>query len=251
MHIPEEFEAAHLDAQERMGRLGSYYQWIINNVRPYIGRRIWDAGAGVGHVSSTLIADADYLLATEFTQENVKILHEKFDALSAAEVVFCDLLDEQTSRFESRHLDTIVNLDVIEHLPDDMPALRTFYRNLVPGGRLLIKVPAHPFLFGTMDEASLHYRRYTGKMLRSRLEDAGFEVKHMRHMNMAAVLPYFIKGRILKRQGNFSRQISSSRIGMYNKLIPLLEGFERVFPVFFGLSLIAVAMKPMDEGEKQ
>lgn len=244
MSISAELEQAHLDAQYRMGQLNGYYQWIINNFRPYFGIRIWDAGAGVGHVSTMLIPHSQFLLVTEYTPENIRILHERFDANDAVQVKKCDLIDATASRFERYQLDTIVNLDVIEHLRADMPALQAFYRNLVPGGHLLLKVPAHPFLFGTMDEASLHFRRYSKQMLKSRLEQAGFKIRLLRPMNMAAVVPYFIKGRILKRKGIFSRQINASRLGLYNRLMPVLEACERVLPMFFGLSLIAVAMKP-------
>lgn len=243
MPLSQEVESQHLDAQFRMGCLSSYYRWVLNNFNPYIGKRIWDAGAGVGHVSSMLTANADLLLATEYTSQNLEALHARFDAEAKVEVSFCDLLDEKGSNFESLNIDTIINLDVLEHLQDDMTALKTFYRNLVPGGRLLIKVPAHPCLLGTMDKASLHFRRYKKKELRSKLELTGFHVERIKHMNMMAVVPYFIKGRVLKRKGNFSREISEGQLLLYNRIMPVLEGIEKIIPAFFGLSLIAVAKK--------
>jgi len=94
-----------------------------------------------------------------------------------------------------------------------------------------------------MDEASLHYRRYTKGELRRKLEAAGFCVKRIRYMNMFAVIPYLIKGRILKRKGNFSREINARRLGFYNHLMPWLEQIERFLPSLFGLSLVAVGEK--------
>ncbi len=243
MTLPESFEAVHLEAQERMGKLGYYYQWILNNFSPYVGSRIWDAGAGVGHVAGNLVDKAEYLLLTEYGQENLKQLHHLFDHSQHVEVSFCDLLDEASADFSAKRLDTIVNLDVLEHLEDDETALRTFYRNLRSGGHVLVKVPAHPFLFGSMDHASLHFRRYTRTVLAAKLERVGFTVERIRYMNMAAVVPYFIKGRILKRQGNFSRSVNSSRLGFYNRLMPWLERMEKAVPPMFGLSLIAVGRK--------
>jgi len=245
MTLSEGFEAAHLEAQERMGELGYYYRWILNNFSPYVGSRVWDAGAGVGHVARKLAgnADAEFLLLTEYGAKNLKQLHRLFDNDKHVEVRFCDLLDKESSDFADMRLNTIITLDVLEHLEDDETALCTFHRNLLPGGRLLVKVPAHPFLFGTMDKASLHFRRYTRNILLSKMERAGFTVERLRYMNMAAVIPYFIKGRILKRQGNFSRSVNCSRLGFYNQLMPWLERIEQIIPPLFGLSLIAVGRK--------
>jgi len=148
MTLSENYEADHLEAQNRMGRLGYYYQWILNNFSPYVGSRIWDAGAGVGHVSSLLVSKAAFLMATEYTEENLIRLKQRFDKLDSVEVRQCDLLDDAGPCFELKRFDTILNLDVLEHLEHDEKALATFYRNLVEGGHLLIKVPAHPFLFG-------------------------------------------------------------------------------------------------------
>ena len=244
MTLPDSYEADHLEAQNRMGKLSYYYQWILNNFSPYVGSRIWDAGAGVGHVSSLLVSKAAFLMSTEYTEENLRRLNQRFDKLDDVEVRPCDLLDDADSHFESKKFNTILNLDVLEHLENDEKALATFYRNLVEGGHVLIKVPAHPFLFGTMDDASLHYRRYTKAELRRKLQAAGFRVKRIRYMNMFAVIPYLIKGRVLKRTGNFSREINTQRLGFYNRLMPWLECIERFLPPLFGLSLVAVGEKP-------
>ena len=102
---------------------------------------------------------------------------------------------------------------------------------------------AHPFLFGSLDEASLHYRRYTKRDLREKLLRAGFEVEMLRHMNLAAVVPYLLKGRVLRSKKNFSNSLSGSRLGFYNKLIPWFARFEGLLPPPIGLSLVAIARK--------
>jgi len=110
MTIPESYEADHLEAQSRMGELSYYYQWILNNFSPHIGSRIWDAGAGVGHVSSLLASGVDFLMATEYTEENLNRLHQRFDNMDNVEVRKCDLLDDVDSHFESMEFDTVINL---------------------------------------------------------------------------------------------------------------------------------------------
>lgn len=245
MGIDSQAAERHFEAQGRLAQLNNYYRWTLDNFGiPMQGRRIWDAGAGVGHVSALLAPQAELLLATEFTEQNIQSLRVRFASHGNVQVRYCDLLAPPVAELRALHLNTIVNLDVLEHIEDDMAVLGTFFDCLEPGGQLLLKVPAHPFLFGSMDRASLHFRRYAKKTLQGKLATAGFAVERLQYMNMLAVFPYFIKGRLLKREGNFSLQLSEERLGLYNKLVPWLERFERVVKPMWGLSLIAVARKP-------
>ena len=233
----------HYAAQGRMAQLGNYTRWILRNFRGAIGRRIWDAGAGIGNVTDHLALHADFVLATEFAQQNLDALRERFADRPGVRVAYCNLVRDDALAFAECEIDTVVSLDVLEHLEDDLRVLRTFWNVLQPEGRLLLKVPAHPFLYGAIDEASLHFRRYGRRDLRVVLERAGFCVDRIAHMNMAATVPYFVKSRLLRKRTNFSIAIDPERLGLYDRLIPWLERTERVLPVPFGLSLIAVARK--------
>ena len=246
MEITPDVESKHYAAQGRMGQMDNYYRWILANFGGTIGRRVWDAGAGVGHVTQLLAdrEDVELVLATEFTDQNLETLRQRFGATPGVEIGFCDLTSPESLALREHQVDTIITLDVLEHLEDDRAAIERYRDVLQPGGHLLVKVPAHPFLYGTMDEASLHYRRYRRSELREKLAGAGFEVSKVRPMNMVATLPYFLKGRILKKQRNFSNAIDGGKLGFYNQLMPWFERFERVVPPLFGLSLIAIARKP-------
>lgn len=243
MDLTEDIEAKHFDAQGRLARMDNYYRWILGTFGDNLGRRVWDAGAGIGNVSELLLERADFVLATEFTAKNLAALRERFEGCEAVAVEHCDLTRPEALELARYELDTIVTLDVLEHLEDDAQALARYHQVLQPGGALLIKVPAHPFLYGTMDKASLHYRRYTKNELARKLRAAGFTVERLRHMNMAATLPYFLKGRVLKRERNFSGTIDGGKLGFYNRLMPWLERIERIIPPLFGLSLVAVGRK--------
>lgn len=233
----------HFDAQERLARLGNYQRWILRNFGDAVGRRIWDAGAGIGNVAAHLASGAEFVLATEFTERNLEALRARFAESERVVVARCDLSGEDALAFGAQAIDTVISLDVIEHLKDDGHALRMFHRVLVSDGRLLIKVPAHPFLYGAVDEASLHFRRYRRRELRDKLVAAGFRVERVAYMNMAATVPYFLKSRLLKRRTNFSNTLDPNRLGLYDRLIPWLERAERIVPVPFGLSLFAVGRK--------
>jgi hypothetical protein len=138
---------------------------------------------------------------------------------------------------------SIFTLDVLEHLPDDAAVLRQFHLALPTGGRLYIKVPALQWLYGPVDEASGHYRRYTRSSLRKAVEGAGFRIDKCRYMNLAGVAPYFLKSRILKRGENFSRTFSLSQIKRIQRMMPALRLIDRFCGPPLGLSVVCVATR--------
>ena len=109
---------------------------------------------------------------------------------------------------------------------------------------LLLKVPAHPWLHGAMDRASGHFRRYARSALGELANRTGFEVVAIAAMNPLAILPWLFKGRIRKRDANFSRTFSASSLKRINRLIPLLRFLDRVWPFPLGLSWVAALQKP-------
>ncbi len=244
MDLTNEFETKHFDAQNSLTQMGNYYLWILNNFSGAIGSRVWDAGAGIGNITELLSQQAEFVLATEFTKLNLVTLHKHFEKHENINVRFCDLTKDDALAFAKYDLDTIVTLDVLEHLENDQYTLRLYYDVLRPNGRLLIKVPAHMFLYGSLDKASLHFRRYAKKELKEKLNEAGFIIEKLHYMNIAATIPYFIKSVILKKNSNFSTSLNSNRLGFYNILIPWFEKVERILRPPFGLSLIAIGRKP-------
>jgi len=243
MELTKDHEQMHLDAQFNMAKMQNYYEWTLSFLQNNLGKRVWDAGAGIGILANIIRKKCDFLLLTEFGDENLILLKKQFSDEKKILVEFCDLQNHENTDFSDLQIETILNMDVIEHLEDELKALRFFYKTLSPGGRLLIKVPAHPFLFCGIDEASLHYRRYTKKMLRKCLEEAGFKIEKIKYMNFIGGFMYFIKGKILRKKVNFSRTMNKGSLSAMNKIIPVFMFLEKIFPVFFGLSVIAVAKK--------
>jgi len=243
MEISKDMEELHLQAQSNMAQLTNYYQWSVGFLGQHMGRNIWDAAAGVGILAKFLDNKADKLLLTEYTPENLKILKATFADSQKHVVEFCDLNQTPADAFKAHRIDTIINLDVIEHLEDESKALSLFHETLVPGGHLLVKTPAHQALYCGIDEASLHYRRYSKKMLRQRLEAAGFEVVKIQYMNMPGAMLYFLKGKVLRKKTNFSNTIKPGGLGLMNRMIPLISKVESVLRPPFGLSVVAVARK--------
>ncbi len=149
--------------------------------------------------------------------------------------------------------DLVLLLDVLEHLDDDVGALREASRILRPGGTLLITVPAWPFLWGQQDEVSHHRRRYTRETLRAAFEGAQLPLPRLAYFN-ALFFPPIALVRVLRRRFGFPRETRSdfedSEPGPLNEVLARLFGAERHFvgrlPIPFGVSLLAV-LKAADE----
>jgi len=245
MELTEQKELMHLEAQNSMQLLTNYYNWSLMYLDTTNNKNIWDAGAGVGLLAEQLVNRANTLLLTEYSDTNISILTQKFKNLQKVSVQKCDLTNASVADFSNNIVDTIINLDVIEHLKDDEYALKLFYNVLQPNGKLILKTPAHNSLFCDIDRASNHYRRYSKKELKQKLEKAGFKVLKISYMNMIGAVMYFLKGKILKKKNNFSNTFSHKNLQRTNKLIPFLRAFEKIFPVFFGLSVVVMAQKQL------
>lgn len=234
---------AHHAAQAQMAMLTPYYRWVLDLFGDRLASPVADAGAGMGHLASLLRDDVGQLVLLEGGEENLAALRQRFAQAGNVDVVDCDLTRCRDA-IASRGVRTIVTLDVLEHLPDDVAVLRQFHAALPPGGTLLVKVPALPWLYGPVDAASGHYRRYTRRMLRTAVETAGFTVERCHYMNIAAVPSYFLKSRILKRNTNYSHTFSAKQIDRIRRVMPWLRKLDRVTGPLLGLSVILVARKP-------
>lgn len=238
---------SHHEAQHQMALLPNYYEWILERLNARIGSRILDVGSGVGNLVERLDG-WEQLVLLDVNPTQCDEMAERFKGVAGVSVRCQDILDPSILTLGRGAFDTVICLDVLEHLADDEKALRHFHALLVPGGHLLLKVPAHPWLYGTMDVASGHFRRYARRALDLLADRTGFEVVAMSVMNPLAILPWLFKGRIWKRDANFSRTFSASSLKRINRLIPLLRFLERVWPFPLGLSWVAALQKPRSAG---
>jgi SAM-dependent methyltransferase len=99
---------------------------------------------------------------------------------------------------ETGRADLVLALDVLEHLDDDFGALAEFHRAVRPGGRLIVTVPALPWLWGPHDEVNQHKRRYRRPELRERLVETGWIVDRLTFFN-AFLLPLGAIERLVSR----------------------------------------------------
>jgi len=216
-----------------------FNRWLVRQVAPYIGKRILEAGSGIGNLSE-LFLDRERLMCVDSDKFYVDRLQQRFGHLVNVSCQECDLTRaDQYGNLGDEDLDTVICINVLEHLEDDCTTLRNFYRVLRPGGHAILLVPAHPWLYTQVDRVLRHYRRYTSAELTSKLEAAGFEVVRCQGFNRLGTVGWYTSGKLLR-----SRTLSPGQMKLYEWCLPLAKLLEQV-PLLPHLSLIAVARKPL------
>ena len=145
---------------------------------------------------------------------------------------------EQLRRFAP---ESVVFLNVLEHIEDDAAALRELHRKLVPGGRLLVYVPAFQVLYTSMDRKVGHLRRYTRATLIAAVTAAGFAVEHSRYADSLG----FFATLVFKLFGNARGTLDRHGIRLYDRRVfPLSRALDALVSPLFGKNVLLVAVKP-------
>jgi glycosyltransferase involved in cell wall biosynthesis len=234
-----EKNAAGLRSLRIMEGAGHYNSWLFEQCEPYLGKRVLEMGSGVGNITGFLL-DRERLLATDVSDGHLRELEREFGGFPNVRVTRLDFNDDRSVQAiaRSENVDTVLSMNVLEHIEHDRRALEGSFEVLEKGGRLVLLVPAHSALYSDMDRNIEHFRRYDLRALRTMVEEVGFKVLHQRHLNVLGAIGWFVNGRILRRQ-----LIPSRQLRIFDFAIKLLA-LEKLFPPPFGLSILLVAEKP-------
>lgn len=222
----------------RMADVDHYNSWIYELMRPYVGRRVVEVGCGIGNMTGYFL-QAEVLLAFDILPESASWVAEKFQGCDNLIVSEGDVCDEAfINRVAGHRFDTVVSTNMLEHVEQDAKALDHMSQLLVDGGYLLLFVPAGSYLFGSLDVALGHYRRYDKQSLASLVNEAGLHIEQLCYVNALGVVGWYLNSRILRRQ-----LLPKNQLSVFNSLVPLLRRIEQTVPPPFGQSLLCVARK--------
>jgi SAM-dependent methyltransferase len=211
----------------------NYNRWVADLTLPYLGDDPIEIGSGIG-VSASLWLDAGVprLTVTDVDDETLRELHARFDGDARVAVRRLDLASAETGEYSA-----LVALNVLEHIEDDVAALRNAARLLRPGGRIVLFVPAFPFAMGKFDREIGHYRRYTKASARAAFERAGLSPEVVRYVNAPGLLAWFVGMRLLGL-----RPSEGPVLRMWDGgVIPVVRALESRVRMPFGQSVLAVA----------
>lgn len=223
------------EAQDRMALLPNYYGWIAARFERFLPRgTVLELGCGAGFVLRHYVDRVERVVAVDVNTALLERLGREY-ARAKVEPRQVDLRGDWHEIADVR-ADAVIALDVLEHFEDDRAFVRKLKERLAPGGRAVVKVPAQSVLYGPMDQASGHYRRYDDAPLRALFEAEGFRTLSVRPMNPAGAWGYR-KKRV--ESTNYSKSISPGKLKVINALIPGLALLDHV-PGLKGLSLVGV-----------
>lgn len=220
-----------------------YHGWIVDLLRPHLGRTVLEIGVGYGQYTRVLAPLVDRLTGVDIDPQ---CLTQPLPP--NVRPVLADLAsDDFAARVGEGVHDTAVCLNVLEHVDDDLLALRSLRAALGRRGRLLLLVPAHPALYGAMDRLAGHFRRYTRRLLRQRLEEAGFRIVALRHINPLGGLGWWANARFGRPQ-TLSDPAINRQILLFDRYVqPLSRWLTPLTGRWFGQSLWAVAERREEE----
>lgn len=218
---------------EKVSKARNVVRWMYGEILPFVKGDILEVGAGLGTYSQMLYRDfPGRLFLSDIDPIFVSRLRGLFDDKRVA--VFRWNL-EQDIEFQFK-FDTVICLNVLEHIRDDLSALRRLGRLLRLNGVLVLLVPAHKFLYNSLDRTLKHYRRYAKSELKMKLEASGFSVRRLFYFNMFGIPGWYANGNLLKKQ-----ETNPAAYGIFDRLTLFFMRIERMLPRrLTGISLIAI-----------
>ncbi|MGH7719417.1 MAG: class I SAM-dependent methyltransferase [Gemmatimonadaceae bacterium] len=220
---------------ESLAEARNYYRLIRRRFAPHLGSRVVEVGAGIGTFSRFLL-DAPgvrELVAIEPAANNFPVLRDRFSGDRRVTLMHGEL----GAFAPTLRADSLVAVNVLEHVENDVEFLRDARQVLGERGALLIFVPALQSIYGTLDRAFDHYRRYNRPQLQARLRDAGFASVQTRYVNMPGIVAWYLAGRVMRRT-----TIGRGSVRFYDRfVIPAVWAIEELAAPPIGQSLLAVA----------
>jgi len=216
-----------------------YAAHVFNVFRPFIGRRVLEVGCGIGTMTRKLAGVAESVFAIEPNPNCATRARDAIGANPRVSLHVAHLEDCDPADLRAHQFDTVFCVNVLEHIADDVAALRAFRDVIVPGGHVLIYVPALQAAYGPLDAELGHHRRYSKTTLARAFADADLPIDLLRYTNPIGLLGWMFNAHITKSTAH-----SLAQVKLFEALVaPWALPLERLVPPPIGLSLVAVGRK--------
>jgi 2-polyprenyl-3-methyl-5-hydroxy-6-metoxy-1,4-benzoquinol methylase len=222
-----------------MTRAKNYFAWHSRLVVRELGQRVVEVGCGIGNFTALLL-DRDLVVTLDCEEACVENLRERFPGRGNLRTLVCDAGTAAFRDLGRFRPDSVVCVNVLEHIEDDLGTLRAMAEILVPNGVIVLLVPAFEALYGPIDRNLGHYRRYRRRSLAKLANAAGLEIRKLHYVNAAGFFGWWVNARVLKRETQ-----SETQIAIFDRwMVPVVSALEGAIPPPFGQSLLAVLRKP-------
>jgi SAM-dependent methyltransferase len=220
----------------------AFNHWLYDKISSSAHGKILEIGSGIGNISEFLLAEQSSVYLSDIREEYCQVLEEKFSGHKHLGGIY--LLDLTKPDFPAQYpdllekFDTVIALNVIEHIRDERAAIWNAKALLVNGGRLIVLVPAIPSLYNSLDRHLGHFRRYTKTALKKCFEQADLKFGGSEYFNASAIPGWWISGSLLKDD-----TITQGKLRFFNRMVPIFKFFDKMASPFLGISLIASGIK--------
>src|SRR5436190_4670739 len=212
-----------------------YLSWLARKLRPHIGDSVREIGAGIGNISGRLMARRLQYVAGEIDALHLHALRNRFLRTPNVQVRRIDPADPADFADLEVPFDTALAVNVLEYMDDPSATIQSLERSLKPGGRLITLVLQGPGLYGTLDKAMGHRRRFSAREMKQLLETGGFTVERILNFNKIGAPPWFFYSRIFR-----TGRINKLTLKIFDKSVWIWRRLDGLIP-WNGLSLIVVA----------
>ncbi len=229
--------SAHTSWLPYMTKTTNYNNWVFSMYKDFVGKRVLDIGSGYGTFIS-FISNREYVAAVEPSEECYNYLTAEFSKDKNIEIFKSDInAPELLNMVREKGIDTVICLNVLEHIEDDKKVVRNIHGIMKSGGKFILFVPALNAIYGTLDKELGHYRRYNKKELELMLHEAGFKIVKSRYVNFTGAFSWFLYSRVLR-----AKSPAEKRILFYDKfIVPVVSLIENFIRLPFGQSILIIA----------
>ena len=213
---------------EIMSKANWYNNWLLKRAGKYLKGDILEVGAGIGNFTSKL---SKYGKVTAIdNDQNYK--NANYGDIEKGEYFF-----------GNKKFDSIVCMNVLEHIKDDKKALGNMFSLLKKNGKLILLVPAHEWAYGQMDKELGHFRRYSkgeveNKILNFKFLSRSVTILNSHYLNWLGLVGWFINGRVLGR-----KIIPENQLGIFDYIARPFLLLEKFVSPPFGISVLAIGQK--------
>jgi SAM-dependent methyltransferase len=216
-----------------------YRAYQLELIRPHLGRSVLEVGAGLGEFAAQLTG-LERLLVTDLDPLAVAALGARFADRPEVQAAQVDLAADQPMASLGGPIDSVLAINVLEHIEDDRGTLRALARLVRPGGTVVMWVPGYMQLYGDFDRAVGHVRRYTPRSLTAGFVGAGLDPVDVRPVNLLGGIAWWAT---VRRAGVGSP--NPRLVSVYDRLVvPATRLLERHVVPPFGQSVLGVARVP-------
>lgn len=217
-----------------MSQAAWYNDWIMKKFAKYLQGDILEVGCGIGNFTQSL-NNFGNVWAMDIKEEYVTTI--KKEVCGKVQVGIGDI-EKGNYFFGNQKFDSIVCLNVLEHIKEDDQALNNLFKLLKNGGKLILIVPSHQFLYGKIDRSIGHFRRYDRANLNNLMTHTGFKIINERILNMLGGIGWWFSSKLFRKI-----IVESGQIRLFNLFAPFILPLEDIIEPPFGTSILVIAKR--------